>query len=242
MKFEDWEKWYSTILDDFNFSKEMDENSAFVLNKILSESGSYSLDNLKEFVKNIVDNNNSFMVFGAGPSLKKHVKYLKDNYSKFNNYVIIAADGATSGLVEEDIIPDIVVTDLDGKIDDLLIANDKGAFFVIHAHGNNLEFIAKHTETFKKVIGTTQSSSSGKLFNFGGFTDGDRAVFLAIALGAKNICLGGMDFGKYVTNYSRPNLSRSVEIADKVKQKKLVYAEKLVKWADDNNNVNIRFM
>ena len=242
MKLETWENWYNKILDDFGFLKEEDEKSALILNRILNDKGSYSLDGLKKFINESKEGNTLFIIFGAGPSLKDHVNYFKNNPSKFDNYVTIAADGATTALLEENIIPDIIVTDLDGKIDDLLIANEKGSFFVIHAHGNNQESILKYVKSFKKVLGTTQSNPFGKLYNFGGFTDGDRGVFLAIALNVKTLCLAGMDFGKYVTSYSRPNLSSDIEIADDIKQKKLNYAEKLVKWASKNTDVDISFM
>ncbi|GAA5818156.1 MAG: 2-amino-4-hydroxy-6-hydroxymethyldihydropteridine diphosphokinase [Methanobrevibacter sp. CfCl-M3] len=179
------------------------------------------------------------MVFGAGPSIKKHVKYLKTHNKKFNDYTIIVADGAISALLEEDIVPEIIVTDLDGKIDDLLIANSKGTIFVIHGHGNNIDLIKKYTNSFNKVLGTTQSIPLENIYNFGGFTDGDRAVFLAESLGAKKIVLGGMDFGKYVTSYSRPNIKKNVEIADDIKIKKLEYGEKLVNWIKQNKDVHI---
>ena len=40
--------------------------------------------------------------------------------------------------MEENIVPHIIVTDLDGKLEDILNANSQGAFLVVHAHGNNL--------------------------------------------------------------------------------------------------------
>jgi uncharacterized Rossmann fold enzyme len=192
-------------------------------------------------LKNSINKNQKglFMVFGAGPSIKKHIKYLKTHNKKFKDYTMIVADGATSALLEEDIVPEIIVTDLDGKIDDLLIANSKGTIFVIHGHGNNIDLIKKYTNSFNKVLGTTQSIPLENIYNFGGFTDGDRAVFLAEFLGAKKIVLGGMDFGKYVTSYSRPNIKKNVEIADDIKIKKLEHGEKLVNWIKQNKDVHI---
>lgn len=183
-----------------------------------------------------------FVVFGAGPSIKKHIKYLKTHNKKFKDHTIIAADGATSALLEADIIPEIIVTDLDGKMNDLLMANSKGTTFVIHGHGNNIDLIKKYTNSFNKVLGTTQSVPLENVYNFGGFTDGDRSVFLAESLGAKEIVLGGMDFGKYVTSYSRPNIKKNIEIADDIKIKKLEYGEKLVIWIKRNKNVHISFI
>ncbi|MDR2967245.1 MAG: DUF115 domain-containing protein [Methanobacteriaceae archaeon] len=238
MKFNQWELFYKQILDDFGFSKKTDEESANLLSIILKSQGSTKLENLLFNLPTKKIATKNFIVFGAGPSLKFSIKHIKKNLN-IENYILIAADGATTGLLEEKITPDIVVTDLDGKLEDLLIANDLKSFFVIHAHGNNKEEIIKYTPKFKKVLGTTQSKPIANLYNFGGFTDGDRAVFLAIALGAKKILLGGMDFGKFVTNYSRPDMNVKVTIADEIKQKKLKYAEQLIEWIKNNENVDI---
>ena len=99
--------------------------------------------------------------------------------------------------------------------------------------------IFKFTPFFTNVIGTTQAQPLGNIYNFGGFTDGDRAIFLAVALGAAEITLAGMDFGDIVTKYSRPNLESDLAEADEFKRKKLMYAERLTQWIIDNENVDI---
>ena len=179
MEFGLWERYYKEILDDFGFSRDDDEYSAKVLDEILSEEGCLTLDDLGQ----IVNFSDKYIVFGAGPSLKKHIVELKEN-KDLKDYVLVAADGATTALIEERISPDIVVTDLDGNLDDILLANLRGANIVVHAHGDNLEQIIKFTSFFNNVLGTTQAQPVGNVYNFGGFTDGDRAIFLAVALGA----------------------------------------------------------
>ena len=234
MEFGLWEKYYTEILDDFGFSRENDEKSAKLLDEILSTEGCLTLNDLAE----IVGFSDKFIVFGAGPSLKEHVLDLKENYD-LKDYVLVSADGATTALIEERIAPDIVATDLDGNIDDILIANIRGANVVIHAHGDNIENIASFTPFFDNILGTTQAQPIGNLYNFGGFTDGDRALFLAVALGASEIILAGMDFGDIVTKYSRPKLENTLEKADDFKKKKLLYAEKFTNWIIENENVEI---
>ncbi|OQD59747.1 hypothetical protein MBBAR_1c01440 [Methanobrevibacter arboriphilus JCM 13429 = DSM 1125] len=251
MKFDEWNIWYEKILSDFGFPKEEDEKTAAILNKLLSVRDSIKiedlLDNLEHenitvhnFHKSKTDIRN-FIVFGAGPSLKKDIEKVKkiSNLEDSDDYILISADGATTALLEENIVPDIIVTDLDGKIEDLLLANDLGSLFVLHAHGNNFDQILKYTNKFNKILGTTQSKPFSNLYNFGGFTDGDRAVFLAIALNAEKIILAGMDFGKIITKYSRPEINLETAEADEIKQKKLVYAEKLIDWIKNNNDVEI---
>ena len=234
MEFGLWEKYYTEILDDFGFSRSGDENSAKVLDEILSEEGCLTLDDLAQ----IVGFSDKYIVFGAGPSLKEHIIFLKENYG-LKDYVLVSADGATTALIEERLVPDIVSTDLDGNIDDILLANLRGANIVVHAHGDNLDAVVKFTPFFNNVLGTTQAQPVGNVYNFGGFTDGDRAIFLAVALGAREITLAGMDFGDIVTKYSRPNIPTDVAEADEFKKKKLVYAEELTNWVIENEDVDV---
>jgi len=234
MEFGLWEKYYKEILDDFGFSRENDEESAKLLDEILSTEGCLTLDELSE----IVGVSDKYIVFGAGPSLKEHVQLLKNDYD-LKDYVLVAADGATTALIEEKIAPDIVATDLDGRLDDILLANIRGANIIIHAHGDNIDKIARLTPFLNNVLGTTQAQPAGNLYNFGGFTDGDRALFLAVALGASEITLAGMDFGDVVTRYSRPNIETATAKADDFKKKKLMYAEKFTQWIIDNENVKV---
>ena len=234
MEFGEWNIYYKEILDDFGFSREDDEKCAQLLDEILSEEGCLTLEDLSK----IVGFSDKFIVFGAGPSLKGHSKDLKENYD-LKDYVLVSADGATTALVEERIAPDIVVTDLDGNLDDILLANIKGANIVVHAHGDNSDKIVQITPYFTNVLGTAQSQPVGNIYNFGGFTDGDRAIFLCVALDASEIILAGMDFGEIVTKYSRPNLPDIVGPADEVKRKKLQYAEKLTRWIIENENVKV---
>jgi hypothetical protein len=234
MEFGLWEKYYAEILEDFGFSRENDEESAKLLDEILSTEGCLTLEDLKGFV----DFSDKFIIFGAGPSLKEHVLFLKENYD-LKDYVLVAADGATTALIEQRIAPDIIATDLDGNLDDIMLANVRGANVAIHAHGDNIDKIAGLTPFFTSVLGTTQAQPVGNLYNFGGFTDGDRAIFLAVALNAEEITLAGMDFGDVVTRYSRPNIESDTAEADEFKKKKLVYAERLTQWIIDNEDVEI---
>ena len=234
MDFGLWEKYYKKILDDFGFQRSDDEKSAKLLDEILSIEGCLRLDELGE----ILSFSDKYIVFGAGPSIEKHIQLLKKEYD-LKNYVLVAADGATSALIKEKIIPDVVVTDLDGKLDDILFANIKGANIVIHAHGDNIDKIASLTPFFNNVVGTTQSQPIGNLYNFGGFTDGDRAIFISVVLGASQIILAGMDFGDMVTNYSRPNSPNKLSKADDFKKKKLEYAEFFTDWIKENKDVEI---
>jgi 2-amino-4-hydroxy-6-hydroxymethyldihydropteridine diphosphokinase len=229
MNLDVWFSWYKEILEEFSFDREMDEKSAEILKKLLQDRNSLSPDDIS--IKS------DTIIFGAGPSLKRNIQEL--NKVEIDNLTLICADGAVTALLEEDLIPDIVVTDLDGKIEDIIDSNRNGAIMVVHAHGNNMENIKKYVPVLDNILATTQSTPLENVYNFGGFTDGDRCLFLAIKLGAKNIFLAGMDFGKIVTRYSRPDITGKIGKADNVKEMKLKYAKKLVEWAAENENINI---
>lgn len=230
--YNNWNKWYEKILTDFNFSRLDDEKSASVLNSLI--------DKKYEIINQHLSNLDKCIVFGAGPSLKRHIQLIKSQLD-YKNYVLIAADGANTALLEEDIIPDVIVTDLDGDMDRIMESNQKGSILYVHAHGDNMDLIQKYVPSLKNIIPTTQSNVHDLLENYGGFTDGDRAVHIAVyALKMKTILLAGMDFGEYVTQYSRPNNKNLIEKADDFKKLKLHYGELLLKELI-KNNPKIRF-
>jgi hypothetical protein len=214
MDYKEWEPIYKEILDDFGFSEEDDRKAARILEETLRNPVSIAL--IEEKMKGRRVN-----VYGAGPSLEK--------IKSFPKGINIAADGATTYLLKNGVTPDIIVTDLDGRIDDLLEANKKGSIVVIHAHGDNIDAIKKYAKKFKNCLATTQARPFGEVHNFGGFTDGDRAVFLASHFKAEKIVVYGMDFRSEVGRYSFSN-------GGEVKRKKLIWAEKLITYLRQKDN------
>jgi len=153
------------------------------------------------------------MVIGAGDSLIQNIKFVKKN----RKFVKIVADGATKALIENHIKPDIVVTDLDGDISFLRKAERVGAIIVVHSHGDNIEELKKYVPTLRRVIGTTQVMPVENVYNFGGFTDGDRCVFLADEFGAEEIVLVGMEFGDRIGVHSKRSVDNIQLKIDKMK-------------------------
>ncbi|MCK4457350.1 MAG: DUF115 domain-containing protein [Thermoplasmata archaeon] len=181
MEFSRWEIYYDQILADFGYSREEDERAARVLSGLL-EGRSSSADDLRAMIEGKL-----VTVAGDAESLGREVDSLAG--------VVISADEATSVLLAHDVVPDAFTTDLDGKIEDLVRANLQGAVAIIHAHGDNIDALQEHVGKFEgQVIGTTQAEPLGGILDFGGFTDGDRAVFIADHFGAEEIRLAGFDF------------------------------------------------
>ncbi|MBN1133540.1 MAG: DUF115 domain-containing protein [Methanosarcinaceae archaeon] len=183
MDFDLWEPIYLQILDDFGFSREEDERAAIILSEILTDANSVGTPVLAELVQG-----KDVLICGNAPVLPDDLKLIDPK-----DYVIIAADGATAVLVDTGIIPDIIVTDLDGDIEKEIIANQKGAIAVVHAHGDNIDKLEKYVPRLKDIIGTTQSKPLNDIHNFGGFTDGDRCVYLAKEFNAASITIIGFD-------------------------------------------------
>lgn len=185
MKWELWRPWYWRIAERLNLDKEADEKAAVEFEKLLPKP---DISGLRKLVQG-----KECIVFGAGPSLDTDLKKLER--AGYLSKVLMAADGATSAVLKHR-NPEIIVTDLDGTVDNQINAWRLGSWLVIHAHADNVTRVRKVTPHLNKnVIGTTQVKQFGKLFNFGGFTDGDRAVFMARELGASKIYLAGMDLG-----------------------------------------------
>ena len=122
------------------------------------------------------------------------------------------------------LFPDIIVTDLDGDEDTIKKISKTKSIFVIHAHGDNIEKL-QIVKKIKNCVGTTQTNPFNKIQNFGGFTDGDRGVFLANYFDAKKIILFGMDFGNQIGKFS--NTKRSDR---NIKLKKLEIGRDLLIW------------
>jgi len=213
MTIKGWESKYREILKDFGYSGKKDTQSCKLLDSLLPKK-----TRIAE-IKDLIEKKPVFVV-GAGPSLPSSISILK----KHKKITKIVADGATKAIIENGLKPDIVVTDLDGDIKSLKKAGRTNTIMVVHAHGDNSEKI-HFVKNFKNCIGTTQTKPLGKIHNFGGFTDGDRCVFLANHFKAKKIILLGMDFGTRIGKYSK-----STVVNRTIKIKKLRRGKKLLEW------------
>jgi len=215
----DWWPWYRRIIVMFGYDQAKDQYAADLLSKLL-DGKALEFEELRKRIEN-----RAVLVFGAGPSLEEDLFQVM-HVGVLRNFVIFVADGATSALLNlAKIDPDVIATDLDGVIADIVSAQKQGSIVVIHAHGDNIEALQTYVPEFSCAIGSTQVEPRPGVHNFLGFTDGDRAVFLARAAGAKKIVLAGMDFGLAVGKYSKVNVKSLA-----VKQQKLRISRELLEW------------
>lgn len=206
------------------------KKAAEILDKLIHKKDIISINEFNNLI-----NKKVVFIFGAGPSLEN--KIIK-NKIDFEKKLKIAANGATSALLKNNIYPDIIVTDLDGCIKDQIYANNKGSIVIIHSHADNIEKILLYINFFQgKLMGTTQINPNffNNIQNFGGFTDGDRAVFIADYFNAKEINLIGFDFNSKIGKYSFPQ-NKNLDL----KIKKLKWCKYLIEMLMKKNK-NIKY-
>jgi len=211
MDFAEWEPIYTEILSSFSFSRADDERSAQILASLVH------YDALPE-ARARISSAEQIIVCGNAPCLLDDWHALELSPTETKRRVVIAADGASLRLYAEDITPDIIVTDLDGICDaeeTIFSMNKNNTILVIHAHGDNIPRIQSFVPLVPgPIICTTQSQPFSHVYNVGGFSDGDRAVFFAHALGAKKVSLCGFDLDDDEVN--------------PVKREKLIWARRLL--------------
>lgn len=211
VEYRDWKPYYCQILRSFHYSREDDEESAHLLSDILPEP------RLTYHDLELMIQGRTVFIFGAHERIENDLKHIVD---KGLQGVFVAADGACSALRDTGLKPDLIVSDLDGDQEDLLFWNEQGVPFLIHAHGDNRERIRSIASRFLGSMAGTQSMPFNDVYNFGGFTDGDRCVFLADHFAAFRIILVGFNFnevGKY-----------SFTTNEDIKLRKLKWAKKLI--------------
>jgi uncharacterized Rossmann fold enzyme len=200
--FETWEPIYDEILADMGYSRREDERSAQELAKILRRVGSISLVQLRKSIA-------GERIVVTGGALRQ------EDVNSIPRFRIIATGQSIPLLQRNGRSSAVLVTDLDGDLKSQKVECRKGAIAVVHAHGNNID-LQEEVEDFKgKLVGTCQCRPVLPLYNFGGFTDGDRAVALALAMGATKVLLAGFRFDEPMPNTES-------------KRKKLVWAKRII--------------
>jgi uncharacterized Rossmann fold enzyme len=199
VKYEDWEPVYQEICEYFSFDPVQDEQAAQVA---ASLSKSNSIDILIQTITG-----KPVTVCGNAPCLKEELDKISG--------VIIAADAASAVLLRSGIRADIIVTDLDGIDDYATRLNESGTIMVVHAHGDNIPRLKTWIPRLPgPMVLTTQGRPFDHVHNFGGFSDGDRAAYMAQECGASSVTLIGFDCDD-------PSVSP-------IKQGKLIWARRLL--------------
>lgn len=193
MEFSAWEPEYRAILQEFGFSADGDRAAARVLLEEMAKCprglrGEQATSELRSRLEGA-----KVLVVGGGPGVLP-AKFLPPRGS-LEGWKVIAADAATRTCLEAGIVPDVIVTDLDGSLPEEVEANRRGALALLHAHADNVPALRTWVPRFEgSVVGTCACEPTGGLLNPGGFTDGDRCLYLAESFGVRRATLALFDF------------------------------------------------
>jgi len=204
MEFTEWEPAYEAILADMGYDREADVRAREELGARVS---GFDLDRLDITGRTVA-------VVGAGPSLSEELESIQPTD------VVFAASEAADTLEDAGVTVDLQVTDLDGSPAESCQRSRAGTPVAVHAHGDNSQLIRQWVERFDadQLLPTTQAEPTDTLLNAGGFTDGDRAAFLADHLGAASVHFPG---------WLLDDPSATSE-----KRAKLRWAERLLRWLE----------
>ncbi len=206
MNYYEWLPVYIKITDSLGINRDYDYISSVHLSKHINND----IKILNKY------KNRRFFIIGNG-------KNLKDNINTISNGITIVADSALDTYVNFLEEPNIIVTDLDGDINLIKRSYDNGTDVILHSHGDNINKIDLYSNYFNNGIATTQNIPFDRIYNFGGFSDGDRSAYISDYLDASEIILLGFDFN----NISMKNYYTDNDII--LKKRKLQWARYLLK-------------
>lgn len=207
-----WPAAFERVAAEMGFDLDADARAARMLRDLLPAGSERGWAHLASLLRG-----RRCRVFGAGPSLER----LDREAIARGADVLIAADGATSFLLERGVVPHVVVTDLDGRVPDQLAAGARGALLCVHAHGDNMPALARWVPRMAgPVVATGQVEGVAGVAYVGGFTDGDRAAHLAARFGARLVEHVGLDFrgpiGRYSFKEDSPRKRRKLAVAERL--------------------------
>jgi len=183
VKFSEWEPIYRAVCADFGFDPALDAESVRILRAVTPNSDLTDEDGIAPLIGSTVT------VCGAAAVLEDNLRRRPPEGT------LIAAGSAAGRVLAVGLEPELLVTDLDGEIGPQLELSRRGTLTLILAHGDNMDLVRQYAPLFQgPVVLTCQGKPAGIVLNFGGFTDGDRAVCLAREFGARKVLLEGFDF------------------------------------------------
>jgi uncharacterized Rossmann fold enzyme len=217
MDFETWEPVYKSILDAFGYPRDDDEQARDRLETILDGADTYQPERLGISGATVA-------IAGAGPSLEQDAERVA------NANIVIAASTAVDRLSSVGITVDAMVTDMDKNPETGSRLTEAGKPVFVHTHGDNIQAVADWVPeyTAEYVVPTTQAAPSEHVRNFGGFTDGDRAAFIADHFGADTIQFVGWDFADSTVSPT--------------KARKLQWAKRLLYWLETRRDEQFKLL
>jgi len=207
VSFTEFEPLYEAVLADLGFDRTTDEQARDLAAEYARPFEAHRL---------AVLDGARVAIVGAAPSLPAALEAFDESTVD----AIVAASTAVDTLADHGVRVNLMVTDLDKNIETATELTHNETPVAAHAHGDNIPALREWLPQFDLdwTLLTTQAEPTGAVENFGGFTDGDRAAFLADAFGADELCFLGWQFDD-------PSVSP-------LKARKLRWAEQLLYWLE----------
>jgi uncharacterized Rossmann fold enzyme len=232
MDFTAWEPRYRAILEEFHFSPEAERASRDWLVRALGPGGGYAGLQAGEGDLSRILRGAQVLIVGRGAGSLPLPLFAHPTLT--GPWVTIACDGATSACLARGSVPDLIVSDLDGYLPDEIEANRRGSLLLVHAHGDNLELLQDWLPLFPgPVLGSCSDAPLPPLLNVGGFADGDRALHLAEAYGARRALLAGFR--------ERPGRSGEGAQGD-LRRRKLLRSQALLRELQARGRLSVEFL
>jgi 2-amino-4-hydroxy-6-hydroxymethyldihydropteridine diphosphokinase len=191
VEYTQWAPHYERIRREFGFPADREEAAARLLETLLPSAA--RSDPIGR-IRRLLDGRDAIVV-GLAPDAGPPPVWRRPATDR--PPALLAADGATATCLAAGLVPTVVVTDLDGPVPSEVSANRRGSLVVVHGHGDNLRALEEWIPQFPgELAGSWSGPPRASLLNVGGFTDGDRAAFLAEHCGAKRVLLWGFDFDR----------------------------------------------
>lgn len=243
----DWLTWvslYRRIVGVLDLNMDKDYEIGSLYHNLLTSKKKYGFrDTFYKIVS--LNKTRKAWVFGGGPSLLNDFSLFREQYNAETD-LVIAADGSSVFLLEKNVFPDIVFSDFDGANSVLEVLAENNTILVLHAHGDNFsvvnEILSKSNLLNYNVLPTVQTKPHPPFtYNFGGFSDGDRAVSALVDWfpSLEGIYLLGFTFGTYQGRYSKPDmLTKDVKASD-FKIAKLNIAKEILEFLATHYSIPI---
>ena len=220
--------WLPMIRSKLGFN---DDDREVVLRLI--DQGIDNSDRIKE----ISHISQKLIAFGAGPNLDRefadYLNFLKTNNNNGHQHQLLAADGAAHKLIENNIFPDYIFTDLDGLDLEVLVEKKIPATIFILAHGDNIlkiEGLLNRNVFLKygvigRIIWCTQGQPVSNWINTLGFTDGDRGPCYFIDKGCEILLLGYDLHSERIGRWSKKPYSQDSQMTKRKRLKLEIASE-----------------
>jgi uncharacterized Rossmann fold enzyme len=206
MDHDEWTPVYDRLLADLGYDRGADERAR---DRLAALTEPFDLVGLHERVDGA-----TVAVAGGADTLTVDLALARDAD------VVFAASVAADTCREHGVPVDCMVTDLDKNPETARALTHEGVPVAAHAHGDNIDLVESVVPDCAgdHLLPTTQAAPVGPVRNFGGFTDGDRAAFLADHLGAARLVFPGWDL-------TDPDVGAA-------KRAKLDWAARLLRWLE----------